>query len=343
MTGEFSIPRDLPSQRRQIVAMKLLALPLLAATLATALADEPSVKKTTWRDIEAFTLTDGRCEAVVVPKLGGRVVSFGLTSGVNWLWVGEPGAEKREPALFWGGDKTYIGPDSAWRFTLPRSWPPPAPDTAEHTAETLTGGALRITSPAWDDYDGARITREFRFDANGNFVIRHQIAAIPGSRSVGALWTVSQTVPATTFVPLNPASPYKENYFWFPWSKPGARKSVNVLSPALLRLDHIPGEISKMGAHPSQPALAAVKDGTAFVQKADPQPNADYPQGADGAGLSVEVYHHDLRGTGEYVELEFLSPLRRFDAGVTLTTHWSIHALPKDWNAETIERLMNGK
>ena len=53
-----------------------------------------------------------------------------------------------------------------------------------------------------------------------------------------------------------------------------------------------------------------------------------------------EVYHHDARGPGEYVELEFLSPLRRFDEGVTLTTRWSIHALPVDWTPETVAKLL---
>ena len=317
-------------------------IPAILATIATVAAG-PTLTKTTWRDIEAYKLTDGKCEAIVVPKLGGRVVSFGVVGGTNWLWVGAPGSEKREPALYWGGDKTYIGPHSGWRFTLPKTWPPPSPDTAEHIAETLDGGALKITSPPWDGYDGARITREFRFEANGEFVIRHKIAAVPGSRAVGALWTISQTIPASTFVPLNSSSPYKDNFFWFAWSKPVARKSVAVLSPTLLRLDHVPGEVSKMGAHPPQPALAAVKDGVAFVQKADPQSNADYPEGADGAGLSLEVYHHDVKDDGEYVELEFLSPLRRFDAGVSLVTRWSIHTLPKDWDAQAIERLLGKK
>ena len=41
--------------------------------------------------------------------------------------------------------------------------------------------------------------------------------------------------------------------------------------------------------------------------------------------LSIEVYHHDLKASGEYVEIEQLSPLRRLDKGITLMTRWSIH------------------
>ena len=314
----------------------------LLAHVVCALA-EPSLKPTTWRGIEAFALTDGRSEAVVVPKLGGRVVSYRLVGGANWLWLGEPGSETREPSQFWGGDKSYIGPHSGWRFTLPRTWPPPSPDTSAHAAEVLDGGALRITSPPWDGYDAARITREFRFDAGGDFIVQHGIAAVPGSRAVGALWTISQMVPGAVFVPLNAVSPYKDNFFWFDWSKPAARKGATLLSPTLLRIEPVVGEVFKIGAHPPQPALAVVRDGAAFVQKADPQPKSDYPEGADGAGFSVEVYHHDLPGAGEYVELEFLSPLRRFDTGATLTTRWSIHALPKDWDAAAIESLLGRK
>lgn len=137
-------------------------------------------------------------------------------------------------------------------------------------------------------------------------------------------------------------SPYKENFFWFDFAKTAGRKAATVLSPTLLRLDPVHGDVFKMGAHPPQPALAAVRDGFAFLQKADAQ-KGEYPEGADGAGLSVEVYHHDARGAGEYVELEFLSPLRRFDTGATLTTRWTIHELPKNWDAAAVERLLTGK
>lgn len=316
--------------------MKILFSFLLVS--ASGAFCETTVKKSEWRGIAAFTLTDGKSEAVVVPALGGRVMEFRKVGGMNWLWNGEAGSEKNPPTQFWGGDKTYVGPHSGWRFALPAAWPPPAPDSTEHSAEILADG-LRLVSPAWEGYDGARVTREFRFAENGEFIVKHDVAAVPESRAVGAVWTITQTVPAVTFVPLNPTSPYKENFFWFDWSKGDARKAAVVVSPTLLRLDHAVGEVSKMGAHPSQPALAAVRDGALFLQKAVPQ-KGNYPEGADGAGFSVEVYHHDGRGAAEYVELEFLSPLRRLDAGATLTTRWSIHTLPDGWTAQTIEELL---
>ena len=87
---------------------------------------------------------------------------------------------------------------------------------------------------------------------------------------------------------------------------------------------------------PARPALATVKEGLAFLQRADPQEGM-YPEGAPEAGLSVEVYHHDQKGNGQYVELEQLSPLRRLDQGITLTTRWSIHPVPELPLAEELQ------
>lgn len=307
----------------------LLAAPVFLRLAGVALG-EPVVTKTTWREIDAYKITDGRAEAVVVPKLGGRVMVFRLVGGANFIWSGEPGAETKPVTQMWGGEKTSIGPHTMWKFTQPRTWPPPAPDAAEHAAEVLDGGRLRTVSPPWESCGGARITREYGFDAKGDFVMTHTISKVAGGQQLGAVWVIAQTVPSDfVFVPLNPQSPYKDNFFWFDFGGPKDRKGVLALSPSLLRIRPVTGEGFKIGASPKQPALATVKDGLAFVQRADAQ-DGQYPEGADGAGLSVEVYHHHLPGPGEYTELEFLSPLRRLDEGATLTTRWTLREWPSD-------------
>ena len=174
-----------------------VTLVLLACACTTEA--QSTISKSTWRGLPAFTQSDGRCEAVVVPGLGGRVVSFGLIGGRNFIWSGPAGVEQQPPTLAWGGDKTYIGPHTMWSLTLPRTWPPPSPDAAEHSVEMLGDGRLRTTSPPWEAYDGARIVREQGFDARGDFVITHTITKVPGSRAIGAVWTITQTVPATSF------------------------------------------------------------------------------------------------------------------------------------------------
>src|SRR5436190_2049468 len=81
----------------------------------------------------ACRLTDGRADAVIVAALGGRLLHYGLVNGANWMWTGEPGAERAADALMWGGAKTYIGPHTSWNFTQSRMWPPPtAPNEQAH-------------------------------------------------------------------------------------------------------------------------------------------------------------------------------------------------------------------
>jgi len=301
---------------------------------------ESSAAPTKWRGLDAVRLTDGRSEAVIVPALGGRLVHYGLIGGLNWMWCGEPGAETRTPALFWGGDKTYIGPHTMWPFTLPRTWPPPPPDSLPHQTPPPPAGVLFSSiSEGWPEY-GPGVRRDYVFTENGDLVITHSIDRRAQSRMLGAVWVITQIIPADRiFVPLNPKSPYKDNLFWFGWSAPREKVGATFLSSSLLQIEPVTGTMFKLGANPIKPALAAVKDGWAFVQRADPQ-EGQYPEGADGAGMSVEVYHHDLPGAGEYTELEMLSPLRRLDAGATLTTRWSIHEVPKNDLRASIESLL---
>ena len=307
--------------------------------LAAAAQAEPAVTKTTWRGFDAYKIADGRSEAVIVPALGGRIMGYGLAGGLNWIWNGEHGAERKENAQFWGGDKTYIGPHTMWAFTMPKTWPPPAPDVTEHRTEILEGKKLRTTSPTWESY-ATTIVREYSFDANGEFVVEQTIQPAPESRLLGAVWEIAQIIPTDfVYVPLNAKSPYKDNFYWFGWGTPKDNVGANVISPTLLQITPKTGTVWKLGSHPKRPALAAVKDGMVLVGRAEPQEGA-YPEGADGAGLSIEVYHHDLLGAGEYTELEFLSPLRRLDKGASLTTRWNVHPLPKEAKAEDIDRLL---
>ena len=302
------------------------SIPLLTfVVLIARAAAAPRAETTTWRELPAIRLTDNHSEAIVVPALGRRVVHYGLAGGLNWLWTGEPGAEKKMPALFWGGDKTYLGPHTLWSLQQDSMWPPPAPDF--QSCEVFEPrGLLSTLSAPWPG-SGARIRRDYSFGKDGELVIAHSVAPVPGSREISALWVIAQTIPTdAAFVPLAAQSPYKDGYFRFGFDKPAVGLGAMLISPTLLQLKPEPGVSFKLGAHPGTPALATVKDGLAFLQRADPQEGI-YPEGADGAGLSVEVYHHDLRGPGEYVELEQLSPLRRLDKGITLTTRWSVHTL----------------
>jgi hypothetical protein len=182
--------------------------------------------------------------------------------------------------------------------------------------------------------------REYGF-AGGELLITHRITAVPKSGALGAVWVITQTVAdATVFVPLNPKSPYKGGVFWFGFGATGNQVGAQVLSPTLMRIQPITGTGFKLGADVKKPALAAVRNGLAFVQRSVPQ-EGQYPEGAEDAGLSVEVYHHNQPPPRQYTELELLSPLRRMDAGASLVTRWNIHELQSGGDiAAEVEQLL---
>jgi hypothetical protein len=305
----------------QRLVLTLVALgPALPARVA-----EPAVEITDWQGRPAYRLSNGRLEAIVVPEMGGRILRFGEVGGDNWLWVGTEEQQAGEKTQFWGGDKTYFGPHSLWRFTMPATWPPPPPDGEPHAAEILPGGRLRVVSPVWATV-GARIERVLGFDGQGDFVIEHRAEPVPGSRLPGALWTITQIPPTdAVYVPLAADSPYKQNAFWYGQATAEGAHAVSV-APDLLRVTPTEGTVWKLGAAPPHPALAAVRGKEVLLQRADPQPGP-YPGGPDRGGFTVEVYHHNAPGPGQFTELEFLSPLKRFEEGMRLTTRWSLLTL----------------
>lgn len=107
------------------------------------------------------------------------------------------------------------------------------------------------------------------------------------------------------------------------------------MSPSLLQITPASGAAYKLGADSAVSAIIAVKNGQAW-RIASALPRGEYPEGAAGAGFPVEFYNHSDAGVGQYVELELLSPLRRFAKGSrwTPTVRWSLHSLPSgDVNA----------
>ena len=100
--------------------------------------------------------------------------------------------------LFWGGDKTYIGPHTMWSLVLPKTWPPPAPDYTAHEVAASDGALFATESPVWPEY-GARVRREYQFNEAGDLVITHRVAPVANSHILAAVWTIAQIVPPTPF------------------------------------------------------------------------------------------------------------------------------------------------
>ena len=284
----------------------------------------PVISQTRYFDRDAYRLSDGKTEAVIVPSIG-RIMSYKKVGGENVLWNAPNAAGVKTGWLNFGGDKTWLAPQSAWKVMHgANSWPPDAAfDGKPHQAEVLTGGKLRMISPL--SATGIRLSRTIYYATNGELVIEQTASKESGKPVRAGIWSIAQIVPGEAiYLPTNPQSPYKNNYFWM--GKASFEQKIETISPTLLKIEpQSRGGGVKMGLDAPVSAIASVKNGTTFLLKTA-KPAGNYPDGADEAGFPVELYVNGDEKTF-YCELELLAPLQDFFVG-TKTTHtmrWSLH------------------
>jgi len=289
----------------------------------------PVISPLTYFGHPAYRLTDQHCYAVVVPDLG-RVMSYGAVGGRNWLWnAPTPHGTDVGGWTNYGGNKTWLGPQDAWvLFNGKSAWPPDkAFDGSAYSATVLSGGHLVTTSPL-SPGTGIRITREYYFDTNGDFVIAQSARKYEGPPLRASIWSITQTATGDAyFLPVNPDSPYKGDFDFLVSGPPSA---VQPQSPTLIRVNPSTGLASnfKLGADVPVSAIATVRGQTAFVERA-PMLAGTYPDGAVNAGFPVELFVNTTRNIG-YAETELLSPILYFTVGTRWqhTVRWSLHDLP---------------
>ena len=326
---------------------------LCASALLLTTAHAATVEKTTYNGLEAYRLSDEKTEAVVVPSLSGRVMRFGTVGGANWLWNAPPEKLQGNGYKNYGGDKTFIGPHPFWSNFTNGLWPPqPTWDGPAHLAQVLPDGKLKTTGNVWSGF-GVRVIREFSFNATGEFLVSQTLEKVEGEPRLLAIWPVTQIAPPDAiYLPLNEKSGYLWGFHSFgnlpatakvePVVEPSFQIGTPVPRPKLLKITPTSGGGYKLGADSPVVSIAAVTNGVAFLQRTE-KVKAQYPDGAEGAGLTVEFYNHGEGGAGHYNELELLSPLYTLKMGEskTLVTRWSLHPLPgKDVTPETISQLL---
>ncbi len=157
----------IPIPRRAALLLAFVALSSISvaraqsSSTASVLCEDgqcaPAISAVIYAGRDAFKLTDGRAEAIIVPQIG-RIMSFGKVGGPNLLWNLPNSPNKDRSWKNYGGDKNWLAPQSSWPDFHARKWPPDAAlDGASQSAEVLTGGKLQMTTPL--SASGIRITR----------------------------------------------------------------------------------------------------------------------------------------------------------------------------------------
>lgn len=150
----------------------------------------------TWRKL---TLVDGALTLTVLPGIGGRLWDVEL-NGHSILFqnpdlIGQtvdltcldklPSRSPQFSFPLWGGEKTWIAPDSDW----PDGAPHPILDSGPYEPLMQSGSSITMISNTCS-YSGLKIMREITLESSSSWCIRHHVWNTgPSPRSVG-IWSV---------------------------------------------------------------------------------------------------------------------------------------------------------
>ncbi len=306
-------------------AMLLLAVSYFWLLLPAAKSLAATViERVTYLEMPSYRLSDGVTEAIAVPQIG-RIMRFGKVGGANVLWNAADRHWKPGEYANYGGEKTWLSPQSSWaEFYGSDMWPPdPALDGSPYQASVVAPGVLELRSHV-SPGTGISIVKRLSFAANGDLVITVTASKQAGPPLRIGLWSDTQVVPAAmVFLPVSPKSGYKKGY-----SNLIGRGAVADVWPDMIRV--VPGVKTrfKVGVDSDAAAIVSIYRGVAFVEATRKLPG-NYPDGPDPAGAPVEFYMNN-DPANYYCELEMLGPLVHARAGSAwgMTLHWSLHDVP---------------
>jgi hypothetical protein len=167
-----------------------------------------------------WVLSAGDLEVGVAPEIGGRIVSL-RHRGEELLFVQEefagqtldlpPGdlsGMKREMGRrLWGGDKTWVSPQSDWTFGIP-----PLRLDGGRYAERVGGNAVEMESPVCDE-TGLVVGRRVALDADGTIRLDQTLTNRGDRTARRGIWNVTQFLrPWDVFLPvqIEALRPYPE-------------------------------------------------------------------------------------------------------------------------------------
>ena len=264
--------------------------------------------------LEAYQLSNGKAEVVVVPAVG-RVMQFGFVGeeGVFWenraldgrIVDGRPLQWSSGQWVNFGGDKTWPSPEADWGLLTGRKdWrPPPAFDGIPAEAR-VDGRTLVLLSPV-DSFFGIRTQRRIRLHpSKPEMTITTTYERVSGEPAKVGVWVITQLKePVGLFAPLPGKSVFTNGYTLLGKNLPPSVKTTNGLV-SLLR--------ETKGAYKiGLDADSLLWVGEKHVLRIDAPrlSGVEYPD----KGSSTEIYTNP--DPLQYIELETLGPQRVMKPG----------------------------
>jgi hypothetical protein len=290
----------------------------------------------------ALRLRNSQLEVVVVPELGGRILSLSFRGheflfnnpalhGKLFSFEEHARGESLRDWKNYGGDKTWPAPQGWQRDD---EWPgPPDPylDSGVYTSD-LDGRGIVMTSPI-DPRTGLRIERRIELDGDSTELLlsltftncSHRVGAARTSR--WAIWNVAQLDCAASseywlYMAAEHQSGWDASYrVLYGQDNPAYLRQLNPdLMPGVLAVNYR-GEVGKVGTRSRRNWLAFREraSGRVLTMRATFNAAAEYPDG----GCALECWTEapgarspvPLASPGRILEAEVLGPLTQLEPG----------------------------
>jgi hypothetical protein len=275
----------------------------------------------------ALRLVNNSIELVIVPELGGRVMSYGPI-GCNFLFQNTQLTGRQHPIpegspaelseerlksgmLLYGGEKTWLAPQDDWGMS-----PYMALDHGVYATQIETvkdGLQITLTSPVCQE-TFLQITRILHFPEKGSKVSFCQRLENCGTRPVSkSLWQVTMLKhPAWVTFPVDASSSYPEGIKWWEGLQTVPDLMQKIKKGWLVRCEKM--REFKLGSDVSGGWVDILVSPDNDLQRSAMIFRKEYPQGSGpyAHGCAVEIYNSVLM---PYLEVEVVSPLTTLQPG----------------------------
>ncbi len=260
--------------------------------------DRVVIRPVTYRGwIDAWSLSDGRIELVIVPSVA-RVMRLGRVDGANLLWedasLDGPDAD---PAAALGGGKTWPWPYASWRQVQQHWWPAPFPRAAYRAdiVDGAHGSALRLTGPD-QATTGVRVVETIAIAADGAIEVESRLIRLRDDAPAFVPWYVLQMAPPEALLARRVAGSTLREGWTAMMGAPEVRATA-----AWIRLPTRAPEQAKVGIDGD--ALIWIRRGDALVfEHLGGDPTAHRP------GEALQSYVQSGDPAAVFVELEATAP-----------------------------------
>ena len=306
-----------------------------------------------------YQIKKGSLELVLVPQIGGRVM------GCSWkgqqLFFTQPEREGRLEAVasvqdvrarkramgmpLWGGDKTWLAPQSRWTDGVPFL----DLDSGPYELQARESSGRRLTVEMKSQIcreTGMQITRTLDLSSDTpGWRIRHRLQNCSATDAEWEIWDVSMVLrPGRIYLPRSGSSAYEEGVKTFAeeGESVAARQSVVGELGSLAVIECSASKKFKYGVDGGEGWILGVLDaGNGLIGYRKEVPF--FPDGTYAHGCVSEVFNS---GESSYLEMESHGPTRRLSPGESyeLEEEQSVFDVPK-WpeNEDEVRTLLTRK